>query len=45
MSSKWEDSWHRQEQWNFARKKTLQDRGALTKEEGDIAREYKAMHA
>ena len=30
--------------WNVARKKMLQDRGALSKEEEDIVREYKAMH-
>ena len=29
--------------WNLAREKMLQDRGALL-EEGDIVREYKAMH-
>ena len=28
--------------WNLAREKTLQDRGALSKEEGDVVREYKA---
>ena len=30
--------------WNAARKKMLQDRGTLPEEEGDIARECKAMH-
>ena len=30
--------------WNLAREKMLQDRGALPKEEGDIVRQYKAMH-
>ena len=30
--------------WNVARKKMLQDRGALLLEGGDIVREYKAMH-
>ena len=30
--------------WNLDRKKMLQDRGALPKEEADIVREYKAMH-
>ena len=30
--------------WDVARDKMLQDRGALPKEEGDIVREYKAMH-
>ena len=32
--------------WNPARERTmLQDRGALLEEEGDVVREYKAMHA
>ena len=31
--------------WNVAREKMLQDRGALPKEEGNIVREFKAMHA
>ena len=30
--------------WNLAREKMLQDRGALPKEEGDVVREYKAIH-
>ena len=30
--------------WNLAREKRLQDRGALPEEEGDMVREYKAMH-
>ena len=30
--------------WNVAREKMLQDRGALPEEEGDISRDYKAMH-
>ena len=30
--------------WNVAKKKMLQGRGALLEEEGDIVREYKAMH-
>ena len=30
--------------WNLAREKMLQDSGALRKEEGDVIREYKAMH-
>ena len=30
--------------WNVAREKMLQDRGALLEEEGDVVREYKAMH-
>ena len=29
---------------NVAREKMLQDTGALPKEEGDIFREYEAMH-
>ena len=30
--------------WNLVGKKVLQDRGALPEEEGDVIREYKAMH-
>ena len=30
--------------WNLAREKILRERGALPKEEGDVVREYKAMH-
>ena len=30
--------------WNLVRGKMLQDRGELPKEEGDVIREYKAMH-
>ena len=30
--------------WNLARDKMLEDRGLLPKEEGDIVREFKAMH-
>ena len=30
--------------WHLAREKRLQDRGALPREEGDVIREYKAMH-
>ena len=30
--------------WDFDRDKLLQDRGALPEEDGDIVREYKAMH-
>ena len=30
--------------WNLAREKVLRERGALRKEEGDVIREYKAMH-
>ena len=30
--------------WDLAREKMLQDRGALSKEEGDVVREHKAMH-
>ena len=29
---------------NLAREKMLQDRGALPEEEGDLVREFKAMH-
>ena len=32
---------HRRE-WNLARDKRLQDRGALPREEGDVVREYNA---
>ena len=31
-------------QWNLARRKMPQDRGAVLEEEGDIVREYKAIH-
>ena len=31
--------------WNLVREKVLRERGALPKEEGDVTREYKAMHA
>ena len=30
--------------WNLARAKRLQDRGALPRKEGDVVREYNAMH-
>ena len=30
--------------WNVAREKMLEDRGALPKADGDLSREYKAMH-
>ena len=30
--------------WNLVREKVLRDRGALPNEEGDVIREYKAMH-
>ena len=30
--------------WNLAKEKRLQDRGALPREEGDVIREYNAMH-
>ena len=30
--------------WNLVGEKVLQDRGELPKEEGDVIREYKAMH-
>ena len=30
--------------WNLAGEKMLQDRGVLLKKEGDVVREYKAMH-
>ena len=30
--------------WNLVRERILRDRGAMPKEEGDVIREYKAMH-
>ena len=30
--------------WNITKKRMLEDRGALPKEDGDCVREYKAMH-
>ena len=30
--------------WNFARRNVLQDRGALPEKEGNVVREYEAMH-
>ena len=30
--------------WNLAEESLLRDRGALPREEGDLVREYKAMH-
>ena len=30
--------------WNITKKRSLEDRGALPKEEGDFIRDYKAMH-
>ena len=30
--------------WNLAREKRLQERGAMPEEEGDVIREYTAMH-
>ena len=43
MILKWEDSWHRKVH-GILPEKMLQDSGALPKGEGDIVREYKAMH-
>ena len=34
----------RQGLWNIAKKRMLEDRGALPKEEGDFIRKYKVMH-
>ena len=31
--------------WNLARERRLQDRGVSFREEGDVVREYQAMHA
>ena len=30
--------------WNITKKRSLEDRGALPKEEGDFIRDKKAMH-
>ena len=30
--------------WNLAKEKIMKERGELLDEEGDVAREYKAMH-
>ena len=30
--------------WNISREKSLQERGAMPKEEGDVVREWNAMH-
>ena len=30
--------------WNLAKEKTMKERGELSNEEGDVARESKAMH-
>ena len=43
MSFRWRDSW-RKRFMESRERKMLQDRGALTKEEGDVIREFKAMH-
>ena len=43
-SSKWKYSWPQKGLWNFVREKVLQDMGELLEEEGDVIREYKAMH-
>ena len=39
---RWKVSWGKKD-WNLARNKALQDRGAPLGEEGDTIREYKAM--
>ena len=45
MNLSWEDSWHRTAYGTLReREKRLQDRGALPREEGDVIREYNAMH-
>ena len=33
-----------QELWNIAKNRMLEDRGALSREDGDLPREYQAMH-
>ena len=30
--------------WNLAEEKTMKERGELSNEEGDVVREYEAMH-
>ena len=41
MNLRWEDFSRKKV---LSRKKMLQDRGALPEEEGDVVREYRAMH-
>ena len=43
MNLSWEDEWHRRS-YGILDEKRLQDRGALPREEGDVIREYNAMH-
>ena len=44
MKLSWEDSWHKKGFWNLAREKRWQERGAMPEEEGDVIREYNALH-
>ena len=44
ISSKREDSWHKNVGGTSPKVSIMKERGALLKEEGDIVREYKAMH-
>ena len=43
-NSKLEVSCRKKGSWNIVKKRMLEDRGALPKEEGDLIIEYKAMH-
>ena len=44
MSLRWDDSCHRKACGISRKRKMLQDRGALPKEEGDVIIEYEAIH-
>ena len=44
MSLKWKVPWRKKGLWKLAGENVLQDRGEWPKEEGDVIREYKAMH-
>ena len=44
MKLSWEDSWHKKGFWNLARDKRWQEGGAMPEEEGDVIREYNALH-
>ena len=41
MNVKWEVSWRKKGLWNITKKRMLEDRGAVPKEDVDILREYK----
>ena len=36
--------WLKKGRWNIAKRKLLEDRGALPRKDGDLLREYQAMH-